>query len=142
MPSCIFLGFANVIRTQYLIPHQEDSIYIKSVFLGAVINLIVNALLIPRLQSTGAAIGTLFAEATVCVYQVFKVRNESPIKRYIKLSCPFLCIGIIMYLFLLVFTISIDNAFIKLVVKIVIDGAIYMFPTSIYFFSLKRRKII
>lgn len=24
MPSCIFLAFANVIRTQYLLPHEMD----------------------------------------------------------------------------------------------------------------------
>lgn len=139
LPSCMFLAFANVIRTQYLIPHQEDNIYIKSVFLGAIVNLIVNALLIPEYQSTGAAVGTLLAEASVCIYQVVGVRKELPVKRYIKLAVPFVCIGIVMYTVLMFISLPVDNLFIQLIVKILLGGIIYIVPTFFYFIFLKKR---
>ena len=63
--TIIFLSIANVIRTQYLIPKEKDGIYIKSVILGAIINFIINLLLIPRYYSIGACIGTIFAEFSV-----------------------------------------------------------------------------
>lgn len=82
LPSCIFLAIANVIRTQYLIPHSMDKQYIISLLLGAVVNLCVNALLIPYMQSIGAAIGTLLAEGCVCAAQFICVKKYLPIKKY------------------------------------------------------------
>ena len=43
---------------------------------GAVTDVIINALLIPYMQSTGAAIGTLIAEFVVLLVQYYALRNE------------------------------------------------------------------
>lgn len=98
MPSCLFLAFANVIRTQYLIPHKKDRSYIISLLIGAVINLILNTLLIPKFQAIGAAIGTLVAEMAVCFYQAWSIRYNIDIKKNIKNICPYLIAGLIMCL--------------------------------------------
>ena len=37
---------ANIIRNQYLIPHKLESIYTRSVFIGAILNFIANFLFI------------------------------------------------------------------------------------------------
>ena len=62
--------------------------------------MIINALLIPHIQSIflGAAIGTLIAEFTVCVYQCYRVRKEIPVSQYARQGLPLLFSGIIMYL--------------------------------------------
>lgn len=80
--SSIFISWANVIRTQYLIPNKKDKIYIVSVFLGAIVNVIINLILIPKLMSIGAAIGTICAEFSVCAYQTYKIKNELNIKLF------------------------------------------------------------
>ena len=59
--TLIMIGFANVIRTQWILPQSRDSIFVRSVTCGAVINLIANSLLIPRLGAMGAVAGTLLA---------------------------------------------------------------------------------
>ena len=92
LPSCIFLSFANVIRTQYLIPNEKDREFIISVIMGAGINLIINTLLISKFGSIGAAIGTLIAEATVCIVQ------ELPMKKYIFYSFKYVLSGFIMFI--------------------------------------------
>lgn len=97
LPSCLFLAFANVVRTQYLIPRQKDKIYITSVILGAVINLAINFVLIPKYASIGAAIGTLAAEALVCFYQSFMIRKEVSIWRYACEVTIYVIPAIIMY---------------------------------------------
>ncbi|EOS7703702.1 polysaccharide biosynthesis C-terminal domain-containing protein, partial [Enterococcus hirae] len=74
LPSCLFLAFANVVRTQYVIPNKLDQIYVKSVFIGAIVNFLSNSLLIKNYYSIGAAIGTLLAEIAVCVYISYKIR--------------------------------------------------------------------
>lgn len=93
-----FLSFANVIRTQYLIPKEKDKIYIISVTLGAVVNLISNIILISKLGSIGACIGTILAEAIVMIYQTVSVKNNIDIKKNLKISKVFLIKAIIMFI--------------------------------------------
>lgn len=137
LPSCMFLAFANVIRTQYLIPKKKDTIYIISVSLGAIVNIIVNSLLIPTYQSAGAAIGTLCAEATVCIYQAFSVRKELPILNYIYQILPFVFSGLIMFLVLNNLSFSFELIIIELILKIFIGIFIYMFVLGIFFIAFK-----
>ena len=59
--SVPFISWANVVRMQYLIPNEKDKIYVSSIVIGAVSNVIINYLLIPRYRANGAAIGTLCA---------------------------------------------------------------------------------
>lgn len=121
--SSIFIPFANVIRTQYLILYKQDKIYIISVFMGAGINMIINALLIPHIQSIGAAIGTLIAEFTVCVYQCYRVRKEIPVSQYARQGLPLLFSGIIMYL--IITHISLDLfVMLSLFIKVIIGAVI------------------
>lgn len=98
LPSCLFLAFANVIRTQYLLPNQMDKPYLISAFIGAGVNLIINLSLIPSLKATGAAIGTLVAEIVVCIYQSYCVKNKLPVGEYIKSIMPYVVSGFIMYI--------------------------------------------
>lgn len=132
MPSCLFVAFANVIRTQFLIPNKKDSIYIFSVFLGAAVNLFINLILIPKYASNGAAIGTLCAEAAVCIYQIFKVRNQLSIKKYVFNIIPFIIIGLVMY-GIIVNIPQLSNAYlVDILLKVLIGGLIYVSFSSIY----------
>lgn len=97
LPSCLFLAFANVVRTQYLLPKKMDGVYVTSAFLGMGINLIINYLLIPHFGACGAAVGTLFSEIVVCIYQVFHVRKEVQLGKLIYVSMPFVISGAIMF---------------------------------------------
>ena len=82
--TLIMIGFANVIRTQVVLPQERDHIFIKSVCAGAVINLIANACLIPSMKSMGAVAGTLLAEMTVPTVQYLILRKELPYRQYLK----------------------------------------------------------
>lgn len=52
-PIIVFKAWANVIRTQYLLPNEKDKDFIMSLFAGAIVNLIINSLLIPKLGAWG-----------------------------------------------------------------------------------------
>ena len=82
--TLIMIGFANVIRTQVVLPQKRDHIFVKSVCCGAAVNLIANACLIPSMKSMGAVAGTLLAEMTVPVVQFIILRKELPYKRYLS----------------------------------------------------------
>ena len=133
LPSCIFLSFANVIRTQYLIPNEKDREFIMSVIMGAAINLIINTLLIPKFGSIGAAIGTLIAEATVCIVQVVFVYKELPMKKYIFDSFKYFLSGFIM--FILVYNIEFATLpqLINILLQVFIGIIIYLVSLSLLF---------
>lgn len=137
-PTVLFISWANVIRTQYLIPNKQDRSYIISVILGAVVNLIINALLIPHLAAMGAAIGTICAEGSVCICQTLMVRKELEIKHYIKDTVPFLILGTGMYLIIKAISRMISNPVTALVVEIAIGGSLYALTSLIYFFISHR----
>ncbi len=88
-----FVGCGNVLRTQYLIPHKMDRIYINSALIGAGINFTVNLILIPLLSAVGAAIGTICAEVVVFLYQSISIRKAINFKLYIRQELLFLAIG-------------------------------------------------
>ncbi len=96
--TLILIGFANVIRTQWVLPQSRDRIFVRSVCAGAAVNLIANALLIPPLKSMGAVIGTLLAEGTVPLVQFLMLRRELPYRRFLGYAGIYACIGTAMLL--------------------------------------------
>ena len=134
--SSIFMSWANVIRTQYLIPYKKDHIYIQSVFLGAFINILLNILLIPYFQSIGSSIATLCTEASVCIYQTIKVRDRVNIRLYVSQSFPFLVIALIMY-FIVIYIPFITNFLITIIIKVIIGAAVYLILSVLYYKKLK-----
>ena len=90
----------NVIGAQYLLPLYRDNHYTISVCAGAVINVVLCLLLISELGALGAALGVVAAEFVVLTVQVFFVRGELPLARYVKNTFPFFFIGIVMAVFI------------------------------------------
>lgn len=141
MPSCIFLAFANVIRTQFLIPRKKDIVYIKSVFLGAIVNFVVNSILIPHYKSLGAAIGTLLAEAAVCCYQSWSVREEIPIRVYLRKTIPWILFGAVMYIILQLVPCPFTHVFANMVFKILVGAFTYLIELFAYGYIFYRSSL-
>lgn len=99
--TILFLSWGNVIRTQYLIPKEKDKEYIISAFLGAIINLIMNIIFIPKHGAIGACFGTIAAEFGVMFYQTNAIKKELPIIKYIKDIIPFFIKASIMLLLII-----------------------------------------
>lgn len=123
-------AWANVIRTQYLIPSGKDTIYVISTIGGAVVNLLLNIVLIPKYGAYGACLGTIAAEYFVMIYQTVKVRRVLEIKRYFNLAWKDLVIscGIIF------FSYEVGNFFSDIYVRLLVNIfiAIVLFGTINY----------
>ena len=76
--TVLFIGISNITGIQILVPLGYERIVLLSEIVGAITDLIINFILIPSLASSGAAIGTLVAEAIVLLVQYFTVRNQVP----------------------------------------------------------------
>lgn len=136
-PTVVCIAWANVIRTQYLIPAEKDRIYIISVFLGAIVNVLVNLLLIPKLYAIGAIIGTICAEAMVAITQTVCVRNDIEIKRLIYDSTPFLIVGIVMFIIVYSLGEYMGISIVTLLVQIIIGAVFYIGTATVVLLKSK-----
>ena len=124
--TIIFISIGNIIIQEYLIPFEKDKIFIYSSFIGAIINLVLNFILITNYKSTGAAIATVFAEAFVVLYEITSVRKVLDIKKYLKVGIPFFIKAFIM--FIITFSISFlnINVILKIIVEVLTGVIIYL----------------
>ncbi len=94
--TLVIIGFANVIRTQWILPQERDRVVVRSVCAGALVNVAANFLLIPVYRAMGAVIGTLLAEFTVPLAQWIQLRGELPYRRYLGHTAAYAGLGALM----------------------------------------------
>lgn len=130
--STIFSSWANVIRTQYLIPFQKDNVYVISVVTGAVLNFVGNIILIPKIGAMGAVCSTILAEFAVAFIQTIIANKQLPCLKMILASVPYIAIGVLMILLLTIFD-DIDNMFMKLLIEVVVGMIFYSACSYVYY---------
>ncbi len=138
--TLLFLGIGNVIRTQFLIPYGYDRIYVVSAVVGAIINVVINILLIPKWGPVGAAIGTVFAEVAVCVYQLVMIRKYLPMIKYIKDTIFFCGAGLVMC-FVIKQLPTMKSIFGNLVISGMVGCLIYILLVGPYVYKNLRKYI-
>lgn len=93
-PILFLIAISNVLGTQYLLPSNRTKEFTASVTVGAMINVILNLLLIPKYKAVGACISTVLAEFGVTSLQYIFLRKNiyeksilKEITKYILASC-------------------------------------------------------
>ncbi len=76
MPTVLLIGLTNLLGIQILVPLGKEKAVLQSEIAGAIVDLVLNLILIPQYRATGAAIGTLAAEAVVLGVQYRTLRGE------------------------------------------------------------------
>ena len=116
---------ANVVRTQVLLPNELDKVFVWSCILGAITNVIINTLLIPKLGSVGAATGTLVTEIIVFLVQIVYARKYVDFLEPLKFIAIVLFSSCLMGVIVYNLDITLESTFYKLAIKIVIGIVIY-----------------
>lgn len=68
------VGLSNLTGIQMLIPLKKEKYLCYSVVIAAVINMVLNLILIPQYSAVGAAISVMVAEASILIYQVYVLK--------------------------------------------------------------------
>lgn len=92
-PTILFMSWTGVFGTQYLVPLGKMKEYTLSLYIGAIVNLIINLILIKPYGSIGAAIGTLCTEFAVLLAQLLFVRKEIGILKGVSKTVYYLISG-------------------------------------------------
>ena len=93
MPTLILIGYTNIMGIQMLVPLGREKVVLYSEIAGAIVDLILNAILIPKLGASGAAIGTVAAEVVVWIVQFGALKDEVT-EAYIQIKYLPICIAI------------------------------------------------
>lgn len=76
MPTVLFIGLSNITGIQVLSPLGKENIVLWSIICGAVLDLGLNLVLIPRYGAAGAAFSTMLAEVVVLIFQCCCLRKR------------------------------------------------------------------
>lgn len=83
MPAILFVGIAQVIAMQVLMPMRKDKVLFMASLIGAIVSILINIFLVPRMQSIGTAIVLICSELMVTlVYIVYTLRHTLLILPY------------------------------------------------------------
>ena len=130
------IAISSICQTHYLIPREKDNIYVKSVIYGAIINLIANFLLIPKLSSVGASLGTIFAELVLMLYQVLYINKKFKLKKILLKNISFFFKSIIMFFVIYLLNFININSFVILSIQIIIGISIYFILNKKYIYNI------
>ncbi len=93
----IFIGWSNVLGTQYLLPTNQTRYYTMSVVCGAITNLILNFPLIINFGVFGAVISTVLSEFTVTMVQIILARKTLQISALFNGKWKYMVSAILMF---------------------------------------------
>lgn len=135
----IFKAISDVLRTQFMIPFHKERIFIFSVIIGSITNIVANFMLIYnfRLGAFGATLGTLIAEIVVCVMQILLTKKELKIFNELIRAIPILIIGLFMIFFVRLISIVNINIYLRLVLEILFGGIFYLLFVILYLVNVK-----
>ena len=126
--ALIPIAFSEIVGRQTLIPTDNVKLFTASVMSGAVVSIVLNMLAIPLFGYRGAAVTLVVVETVVCVLMTYFARRYLNILELLKVAVKPLIISILVgtVVFITFEVISIQNDFLKIILKIILYGIVYL----------------
>lgn len=124
-PIIIIIAIALVIQNQFIIPYGKEKLLVLSRLLGAITNITLNFILIPKYKAEGAAIATIFAETSVTISQLIVARKFIFIRMQVLNTLQFILATIIMGISIFFLKKWIDNNILEIIICPILGVAIY-----------------
>lgn len=140
--TCPFITIGNVVRTQFIIPRKKDSIYVQATILGALLNFVINLLLIGKHGAVGAAIGTIVAEVSVALYQCIRVRKQLCRIPIVKDNLSFLLASVFMSLMVNIVGQFPLHPIMIIAVQIFVGALVYFIFIAVYFYKFDKGRML
>lgn len=142
--SLIILGisWSNVLGMQLLVPLNKTKEFTISVTSGAIINFILNLVLIKRVGATGACISTIIAEFTVTSVQFYLIKDFIKAKELIKPVLLFIPTATVMYIFVRIVGRSMGAGIVTNIIQGIVGVISYFIIIEGLYRILKKQSII
>lgn len=120
------LGFSNLFGTQVLLTYEQEKKLLITTVAGAIINIILNVLLIPLLQQNGAAIASVISESVVTVLSIIYASKYVRVTVLKEFIIKVLVSSSIMTLIVYFFELSIVNIYLNLTISVTLGILSYI----------------
>ena len=97
LPILLAMGLSTISGSQYLVPAKKVRYYNIALIIGAVVNFFMNLILIPKLMSVGASIGSVVAEFCVLITELIFISKIGllRIRRILRYGISYVIAGIV-----------------------------------------------
>lgn len=125
-PIILIIGISNCLGGQYYTPVGLRALSAKFLIIGSVVNLILNLLLIPKLNSMGAVIASLSAELVITILYVRFCGDYLTVKMLVTKGWRKLFAGVIFFVCIIQLPELIKIHWLCLVVQIIVAVLMYV----------------
>ena len=122
----VAIGLSNVTGLQYMVPTKQQGLLTISLFIGALINLVLNLILIRYFKSVGAAIASIVAETIITISQFYMVRKDVSFVKVFRESFKYIIATIIMFIAVSLISVRLEPTIVSSLVTAVIGVLIYV----------------
>ena len=124
----IFVSMSYILGIQFLISIGKQNVYTFAVSISAVVNLLMNLVLIPQLASVGATVATITAECVGAVSMILYCHKQGLLhsSEMFGNTKQYWFAGVIMFLVVYFTTSRIRIGFMQLILEIVLGIAVYI----------------
>ncbi len=124
-PIFIFMGYSRLIGTHILTPSGRQGKSNIAQCSAAVVNLIMNSILIPRYKSVGAAIASVTAEFCIVAIYYYMIREEFSIVTVFKTGWKKFVSALAMFVILWKFVEKVSPTILNTFIIIIVGTVIY-----------------
>lgn len=124
----VIIGLSCVNGVQYFIPIGKENIYTLTVVTGAIVNVILNSILIPKYFSIGASVASVIAEFCVTLVGFIYIYKKKllSIRKILFMSLKYFVAGLVMLAVIILMKGYFDYNFVSLIVLIGCGMFIYV----------------
>lgn len=125
--SIITVAISNFTGYQILVSVGKERFVLYSTIIGALINIILNSILILPYGHYGASVASVISEGAIALYQLYFVRKYIAVKHSIisRTLWKILMPAIVMVITLILIKLTIQNVFIVIITSVIIGGLSY-----------------
>lgn len=136
------ISWSNVLGMQLLVPLNKTKEFTISVTAGAVMNFILNLVIIKSFGAMGSCISTIIAEFTVTIVQIYLIKDFIKPKELIKPILLFIPSAVSMYIVVRIIGNAMGPGILTNIVQGVIGALTYFIITEMCYRILKKQSIV
>ena len=137
----IAIAWGNCFRSMFILPKKMDNLYLRSVIYSAVINVILNLILIPFFSVIGASIASIVSEFAICIYISIKLKDYFDYKTLLSKNSIYLYSALSMVLLCLLINYIVPKpSILLLLVELLLAAFVYMILT--WLLEHKRKTLV
>lgn len=125
-PIILIVGISNCLGSHYYTPAGLRKQSAKYIVIGAIINLIINLIMIPRFHGVGAIFGTLIAESIITFLYLKNCNGYLNISIILLKSYKKIFAGIVMLLIVNLLIDAITNVMLVIMISIFVGSLVYI----------------